>query len=147
MHVILMSGISGSGKTTYVKKNYPNAFVCSADSFFEKNGEYHFDPSKLVQAHSACLLSFVEELQACEEDSIIVVDNTNTTALELAPYVALAQAYECKITLVTMRCDPETAHRRNKHNVPKEAILSMYNRLQGRELPRYWNIEIINAYE
>jgi predicted kinase len=34
MKLIILRGLPGSGKTTLVRKEWPNAAVCSADSYF-----------------------------------------------------------------------------------------------------------------
>ena len=43
--VIVMQGVSGSGKSTYIKNNLPNATVVSADHFFVNavTGVYEFN--------------------------------------------------------------------------------------------------------
>jgi predicted kinase len=135
--VVLMSGVSGSGKSTYARKL--GGVVCSADEFFEKSGKYVFDPSLLREAHGACLRKFTEAL--LRGDSLIVVDNTNTTVVELAPYVALSQAYGAKCELVTILCDIRVAAARNTHGVPFGVIERMDTAIRDRKLPLFWDIE------
>lgn len=140
--VVLMSGIPGSGKSTYVKEQMPDAVVCSADHFFMKNGRYDFNPALLGQAHAACLKKFAEALQSGAPE--VVVDNTNISTLELAPYVALAAAYGVHCAVITVHCHPEVAHSRNTHGVPLHAVQRMAEALQKRELPPYWDVEVVN---
>lgn len=47
-NVIIMRGVPGSGKSTYVRNRYPEARVVSADRYFTDpaTGEYRFDASK-----------------------------------------------------------------------------------------------------
>ncbi len=141
MKVIIMSGIPGSGKSTYSKKL--GGVVCSADHWFEREGEYKFDPTKLGMAHGACLAKFTRALMAGED--VIVVDNTNTSSLELAPYVALAQAFGASCELVTIQCDPDVAFARNVHGVPLETIRRMAAALSARTLPPFWAVKVTNV--
>lgn len=161
MHVIIMSGISGSGKDTYLKQRFPHAFkklsepmidelidegmslqlICSADHFFEKEGSYKFDVSKLNQAHGECLRDFIDFVQygfENENDSIIIVNNTNTTNEEIAPYYSIAKAYGATVELVTLVLNPEKAAARNVHNVPLTSCQAMAKRLNQRKLPPFW---------
>jgi hypothetical protein len=48
--LIIVRGIAGSGKTTFVKKTFPEAAHYEADMFFEQKGEYKFDASKLKRS-------------------------------------------------------------------------------------------------
>jgi predicted kinase len=146
--VIVVSGISGGGKSTLVKSLTSEASVIfSADHFFEhpygSGKDYRFDPTKLGAAHGQCLLKFTELLSELYNTpqmvvDVIVVDNTNLTALEMAPYVSLAMAYGCPVEIITVKCDPEVAAKRNKHGVPLAAIKGMAARLQQRQLPAFW---------
>ncbi len=143
MRIILLSGISGSGKSTIAKSLGGSlTVVCSADDYFVdvESGEYRFDPSKLSEAHGACLKKFVSHLLRGEVDTIIV-DNTNLTALELAPYVALAQAYRAATELVTFPADVDLCAKRNLHGVPIATLRRMAKTLSERVLPVYWNIK------
>lgn len=142
MKVIIMSGVSGSGKSTYIKKHYPEAAVCSADHFFMVDGLYCFDQHKLPEAHGACLRKFIRLV--CDDsdmrlsDTTVVVDNTNTTVAEIAPYAAIALAYKCDMEIVTIRSALDIAEKRNTHGVSGAAILAQARRLNARQMPPWW---------
>lgn len=133
--VTILRGISGSGKTTYASKHYPNTLVVSADHFFGTPPRYKFDPEKLPEAHNTCLRLFIE---AVRNGRAVVVDNTNTTVEEIAPYYALAEAYGHEVEIVTIEFDPLVAAQRNVHNVPLEAIERQHYRICSTVLPRRW---------
>lgn len=138
MQVVIVSGIPGSGKSTFTKQQ-TNAVVCSADQYFTKDGEYKFDVTKLSEAHGECLRRFTQAL--LEKKDLVLVDNTNTTVLEIAPYYSMAKAYGYAVKLVTVQCDPETAYSRNIHGVPLPAIKAMSLRLADRWFPPYWEMD------
>lgn len=152
--VIITSGIPGSGKSTWVKKN-TNPYmteIFSADDFFrDRNGKYHFDHTKLSEAHSSCLRNFTTRLlhlNSCAEDSCkitLVVDNTNTSSWEIAPYYSLAQAYGIPVKIVRLLVNPESAFHRNIHGVEMDKVKSMAVRLKENPLPLFWKIEEIQV--
>lgn len=134
MKVTILSGVPGSGKSTFASKT-TNTVVCSADDFFCQSGEYKFDVTKLGEAHGECLRKFIEAIQV---GSDVVCDNTNTTADEIGPYYAIAAAYGAEIELITVLCDPAVAAARNVHGVPAAGVEAMAKRLAARRLPEYW---------
>jgi predicted kinase len=143
MVVVVMRGVSGSGKSTYIKNNYPGAIVCSADDYFVQNGSYQFDAAKLPQAHGACLRKFVDVLAVNANNVLhptVVVDNTNCGVDEVAPYAALASAYGYELRVVTLLVDPSVAHSRNVHGVKLETVQNQYKRLYAgtRAMPDRW---------
>ena len=109
----------GSGKTTYIQKNYPEATVCSADHFFStETGEYKFDPTKLGQAHGAsqnlCELSMKLGKQN------IISDNTNLNNHDRKAYEDLARKYGYHVQYVIFQIkDLDLLAKRNAHNVPR----------------------------
>jgi predicted kinase len=140
--VILMRGPSGAGKSTYIKENFPNARVCSADNFFMKSevidGEatdvYDFDPTKIGEAHAWCMNKFIQALSNGCKNQTIVVDNTLIHLWECQNYVdtALMMGYEVEIIeieIVTVE-GLRTCIRRNAHNVPKEVVCKMVTDFQ-----------------
>ncbi|MCD4707189.1 MAG: ATP-binding protein [Candidatus Sabulitectum sp.] len=154
--VIIASGIPGAGKSTWIRRN-TNPYmteVFSADDFFhDKNGRYQFDPAKLSDAHSSCLRNFtlrLLHLNNCAGNSCritLVVDNTNTSAWEIAPYYSLSQAFSIPVKIVRIIVAPETAFPRNIHGVNKEMIQKMAERINEKPLPAFWNVEEVNAGE
>jgi predicted kinase len=126
--IVVMRGVSGSGKSSFVFNNFPNATVCSADNFFMQTGEYKFDGSKLRQAHDWCKNQFESALR--RGDDQVVVDNTNTTMRELKFYVDTAAKYGYELQVVRLVVDPAIAAARNQHGVPAEGVQAMQNRFQ-----------------
>ena len=161
MNVILLSGISGSGKNTYINRRFRNStpvgvsgvapingIVCSADDFFEKTGSYVFDPKMLGDAHGECLRKFIDEASFAYEENQswkvpenLIVNNTNTTIEELAPYVSIASAYKHPIEIVTIMCPPHIAAARSLHINSLDVLKSMHDRLMSRKIPRFWRVK------
>lgn len=143
MNVIILRGIPGSGKSTLVRREFLTAQIVSADHFFMRNGEYHFDRSLISRAHQACWLAFYQLV--LERAPLIVVDNTATTISEIGPYVLPAETNGYRVKIITVKADPAVAAARNVHNVPVEAVEMMARRLDEhtRFIPPYWTHQII----
>lgn len=145
MQVIIMRGLPGSGKSTYAKKyqlNYPKVIIHSADTYHTVSGKYVFNPENIPFAHNNCLQNFLYSLQDKDIETIIV-DNTNTTAWEIAPYYRLAEVYGCDVKILRIECSFETSIARNIHNVPHSKIWGMYQNMQTEKLPSHWKEEFM----
>lgn len=142
--VKILRGISGSGKSTFAT-SIPNAAICSADDYFTAGNVYAFDAKKLPEAHAQCLRRFLWLVQNAEIDHTIVVDNTNTTVEEIAPYYALAEAYWRDVEVITIDTPPAFAHPRNVHNVDRDAVVRQHARLWKTELPKRWKHRIVQG--
>lgn len=141
--VIIMRGVSGSGKSTYAKKQFPNSTIVSADLYFERNGTYTFDRTKLPYAHQWCWKQFFEAVQ--RGDQTIVVDNTNTSVAEISPYILPAEAYGYSVEIITLEVDPATAAKRNIHQVSEEGVKRQFDRLvkEQKLFPPRWKHRVI----
>lgn len=138
MSVHILSGVSGSGKSSLARSF--RGTVVSADDFFMVDGEYRFDATKLSLAHGSCFRTFIRLLD--NRDATVIVDNTNTTAVEIAPYALGAAALGHSFRVLTLMCrtgkDLLLCAERNTHCVPLDAIKAQHERLMRREFPPWW---------
>jgi energy-coupling factor transporter ATP-binding protein EcfA2 len=161
--VVVLRGVSGSGKSTLAEKLLEacpgdGARISADDHFYRldkatKSYVYDFKPAELSIAHAKCLRDFTRWVQCSPRadlghpldvgtpSELVVVDNTNTTVAECAPYMALAAAYGWEAVLVTLDVAPETAGPRNVHGVSLEGVEVQDFRLhKGNEsLPPFWD--------
>lgn len=131
LKLFLIKGTSGAGKTTlaqFIKQLCDNSnircVIAEADSFFEQEGEYCFNPEKLGEAHKTCQET-VEN--ACFfEIPVVIVSNTNTSVREYTPYINIANKYGYQITSLIV----EKLHTNfSIHSVPLETISKQEERL------------------
>ena len=133
--VVIMRGLPGSGKSTFVEENFEDAYVCSADKFFIDNkGNYNFDVRRLSEAHQWCMEEFIDAL--FEKEELVVVDNTNMCNWEYTNYEVLAEhlGYNVRIIVMAAGLHDETTvttlAKRNSHGVDAETIERMKGRYQ-----------------
>lgn len=123
--LLVMRGVPGAGKSTYLSKTAPNAVVCSADHFFVRaDGKYVFEAAQLQRAHETCFSTFIG-LIANERVKLIAVDNTNLTWWEAGRYIEAGLTAGYDVEVVDVRASPEVAAARNVHGVPVEHIQKM----------------------
>ena len=116
--LVLVRGISGSGKSTFVKKNYPTYNHYEADMFFyDEDGNYNFDPAKIKTAHEWCQNQTRNSLKKRENT---IVSNTFVRHWEMKYYLDLAKELN-----VPVRVYRTTKQYKNVHGVPDEAIQRM----------------------
>ena len=150
MMVTIMRGIAGSGKSSYIEKNlhkFDNARIVSADAHFYVEGVYRFNPAEISVAHTRCFADYLEIFKqyaaGSEEFDQVFVDNTNITAAEMSPYVAVAKVYEVEYRIMTVWCEPDVAFKRCIHSVPASAILQQYMGLLQEQLPTFWQRSMV----
>lgn len=125
----------------------PHREVCSADDFFiNQEGKYEFDPGKLPEAHAACLRKFIQ-LTSSLKNHLIVVDNTNCSIHEVAPYVAIGQAYKQDVKIITLIADPAECAGRNVHGVPVAGLIRQDKNLKAsmESIPPWWSQEVFHT--
>jgi len=127
-NLILVRGVSGSGKTT-VANLFSNALVFSTDDYWELGGNgYQFDASKLGIAHKWNKNRVEESMKYFDGNNNnvnIVVHNTFTTEWEMKPYVAMAEKYGYRVHTIIV----ENRHNsQNVHGVPQETLDKQKNR-------------------
>jgi uridine kinase len=116
--VIIVRGVSGVGKTTFANIVAEPKIVCTADDYFEQNGKYNFDPTKLGDAHRQSMSRFD---QALINPSIknIVVANTNVKPSDYRYYVDKANEAGVKVIYVVLEKRHDNP---NVHNVGEDIL-------------------------
>lgn len=150
--VIILSGCSGSGKSHHAAQLVENesglSRICSADYFFMSGDKYTFDPSRLGEVHSQCFRLFLSYMKKDSGIDLIVVDNTNTTPVEIAPYMLAAEAFGYAPEIITFfppgvgviaaHVYAEKCAARNTHGVPLLTIRRQLENIYNFQLPGWW---------
>ena len=85
--LVLIRGLPGSGKTTLARAVAQAGFRhFETDMYFERNGEYYFNPRKLAEAHAWCLQLARRSIKL---GSKVVIANTFSKMCDLLPYLNL----------------------------------------------------------
>lgn len=123
--VFIMRGVPGSGKSTVACEiAHPDGVVHSTDSYFEEDGEYKFDPTKLEENHEKNFQAFLKSMS--EEKPIVVVDNTNIKRGHFEKYINAAKEAGYVVREISLSTpDLKDAVERNTHGVSQEIIKRM----------------------
>jgi predicted kinase len=121
--LFLLRGLPGSGKSTLAAalggKHY------EADMYFDENGVYTFDVTKLKDAHEWCNGSV--NFGMGNGHSRIVVSNTFTQEWEMKSYFNLAEIHGYTVYSLVV----ENRHGGvNEHGVPADKLEQMKNRFE-----------------
>lgn len=130
--LFLVRGLPGSGKTSFASAIWNDYAVCEADKFFyDKEGNYNFDPTKLKEAHAWCIneveCKMIEHQNNQQYYPEIAVSNTFTQEWEMENYFKLSEKYGYKVVSLII----ENRHgSQNIHGVPEEKLQIMKNRFE-----------------
>ena len=117
-NLIVLRGVSGSGKNFFANLIEGPKKVCCADDYFMFEGEYLFDASKLANAHRYSMIVFNEAL-ANPKIKNIVVANTNIKSSDWKFYVDKAEEVGIKVSFAVI----ENRHGgENQHGVPPHVL-------------------------
>lgn len=125
--VIVVRGISGSGKTTFANIVAEPKVVCTADDYFEKNGKYDFDPTKLGEAHKQCQNKFDAALQDPRVKNIVVA-NTNVKPSDYNYYADKAKKAGAQVMFVVLEKRHDNP---NVHSVPDLVLQRQHDSLKN----------------
>lgn len=120
-HVIILRGLPGSGKTSFVCDVIKPDVHIEADQFFvNKKGEYEFDLEKIGAAHADAMRRFERAIN--DGAKKIVVSNTSSKKSEFWQYLKKAREKGYRVSVMVM----ENYHEgKDVHNTPQEKIDEM----------------------
>ncbi|XP_064297115.1 NEDD4-binding protein 2-like 2 isoform X2 [Phalacrocorax carbo] len=133
--LLILRGLPGSGKSTLSRillGQGHDGIVFSTDDYFRQQDGYTYNAAQLGDAHD---WNQKRAKQAMEQGkSPVIIDNTNTQAWEMKPYVevALEKGYRVEFHEpdTWWKFDPEELEKRNKHGVTREKIAQMLERYE-----------------
>lgn len=133
--LIIMRGLPGSGKSymaeQFQKNTQYDCGIYSTDAFFMRNAEkvYKFNGKAIGIAHKWNQNRVATAMNTAGGQSIIIVDNTNTTWKEIEPYAQMGKEHGYFIMVAEPDTDwamnVEECVKRNQHGVPLESIQRM----------------------
>jgi aryl-alcohol dehydrogenase-like predicted oxidoreductase/predicted kinase len=115
--LIILRGISGTGKSTLARdlEREHKTKALGSDDFFMKGGKYIYDMAKLSEAHSWNQQRVRETMK--RGDPVVIVDNTNTQAWEMKPYVQAAKEFGYSVEFKEPGWSPKLKDEQGKWNV------------------------------
>jgi tRNA uridine 5-carbamoylmethylation protein Kti12 len=129
--VIILAGIPGSGKSTYIEglmKTFSediSVSIVSADHYFIKYGTYKYVAHDIPHAHKQCQNRFSDALDM--DVDVIFVDNTNILSKHRKPYVQEALDCGYEVEIHALPADVEASASRNIHGVDLDVCQRMFD--------------------
>jgi len=124
--LLIIRGTPGAGKTTIAKALLLVGlfhYYYEADMFFELEGHYKYDKSKIKAAHEWCYSKVKDAMYLGEMN--VIVSNTFTSKWQYQKYLDLAAELGYNIQMMVLKSDFESIHQ-----VPKDTLIRMKNELQ-----------------
>ncbi|GIY43388.1 NEDD4-binding protein 2-like 2 [Caerostris darwini] len=133
--MIILRGLPGSGKSylaKYLASLDDHCIILSTDDFFNCNGKYVFDWTRLEAAHNWNQRRAKQAV--LDGRGPIIIDNTNIEVWEMMPYVSMAKQFGYCLEIL----EPGTPWKfkvsalaaKNTHGVRKEKIAKMLAKYQ-----------------
>lgn len=143
MEVVLMSGLPGAGKDTFIKKNFPEMEVISLDDIRKEWGIKPTDKSgngRVIQEAKERARVLLRKRKG------FVWNATNTTSQMRMQLIELFSTYKAKVHVVYIESPYEELFRQNRGReaiVPDQVLEKLVHKL---EVPALWEAHRVSYY-
>lgn len=137
--VLILSGIPGSGKTHLTRKirgEYIDMCHVSADHHVDYT--LRINHGTFAKAHDACRRDYLTAIMI-KKPQLIVVDNTNLSAWEIAPYYLFAETMGYNAHILRIQTPFEVCLERQAHAVPEKTMQRMRKNFERRDVLPWWS--------
>lgn len=120
--LVIVRGRPGTGKSTYVRDNFPNVLHLENDMYHYQNGKYMYSGERQMDAVRWCYDTAATALKSGMD---VVVANTFVRRAFIEPYKNLAAQVGCEFEVHRMM-----GNFKNIHNVPADVLENMKNNFE-----------------
>ncbi len=138
MEVVLMSGLPGAGKDTYIKKYFPDMPLISLDKIRD---EWHIAPTDKTGNGQVIQAAKEQARVYLRRQAGFVWNATNTTSQMRAQLISLFRAYKASVKVVYVETTYQQLQRQNRNReavVPDAVLEKLINKL---EVPVLWEAD------
>ena len=130
MRIVVLVGLPGSGKSTYLDHVAPSGGGLSSDAVRRLLADDETDQSIHVQVFQT--LRYLLEQRLAIARTVTYIDATNLTPEERRPYLEIGRKWNCEVEAVFLDVPLEVCRERNAarpRKVPDEALAKMAAKL------------------
>ena len=130
MRIVVLVGLPGSGKSTYLEQVAPAGGGLSSDAVRRLLADDETDQSIHVRVFQT--LRYLLEQRLAIARPVTYIDATNLTPEERGPYLEIGRKWSCEVEAVFLDVPLEICLERNAarvRKVPEEALLKMAGKL------------------
>lgn len=156
--LVLLSGVAGSGKSTYIKKHnpYPGSIILECDAYRKKvTGSFKVMPKDTYKEVYDVVIKEANALKDQNKDIVLIIDSTFLTKERRNYFMERLKGFDEYELIIFHTSSPEINLKKNKmrseeKRVPEDVVVQMWNSFETpdeEEKKLYNKINVIEITE